>query len=175
MNKLIKVTVSALVLGLGTAAYATEANRGGHGGGNPGGGHQSGNSGCGTKCDGEIPIELNVPKHCDLDILGKDKKITMAAGAQNKWSGSAQFEVRANAPYKLNITKPSELTNAIDGTQKIGVNVDTKLGTTLYAGATLPYSSTARTFDVVATTVNAVSEMAHYGTYKGTYKVAVDF
>lgn len=171
MNKLIKVSVSALFLSLGaTAVYAMEtgtADRGKSG-------HNSGNSGCGTKCDGEIPIELNVPKHCDLDILG-DKKITMAAGAQNKWSGSAQFEVRANAPYKLNITKPSKLTNAINSTQKIDVDVDTYLGTNQYAGATLPYSSTARTFDVVATTVNAVSEMAHYGTYKGTYKVAVDF
>ncbi len=100
MNKLIKVAVSALVLGLGTAAYAEGgvADRGGPGVGNSG--HNPGNSGCGTKCDGEIPIELNVPKHCDLDILGKDKKIKMAAGAQNKWSGTAQFEVRANAPYK---------------------------------------------------------------------------
>ena len=169
MNKLIKVSVSALFLSLGaTAVYATEtADRGNSG-------HNPGNSGCGTECKGEIPIELNVPKHCDLDVLG-DKKITMAAGAQNKWSGSAKFEVRANAPYKLNITKPSELINAIDGTQKIGVNVDTKLGATLYAGTPLPYSPTARTFDVVATTVNAVSDMAYYGTYKGTYKVAVDF
>lgn len=172
MNKLIKVSVSALFLSLGaTAVYAMEtgvADRGNSG-------HKVGNSGCGTKCDGEIPIELYVPKHCDLDILGISKKITMAAGAQNKWSGSAQFEVRANAPYKLNITKPSELTNAIDSTQKIGVNVETKLGTNLYDGTTLTYSSTARTFDVEATTVNAVSEMAHYGTYKGTYKVAVAF
>ena len=170
MNKLIKVSVSALFLSLGaTAVYAETgvADRGNSG-------HKVGKSGCGTKCDGQIPIELYVPKHCDLDILG-NKKITMAAGAQNKWRGSAQFEVRANAPYTLNITKPSELINAIDSTQKIGVNVETKLGTNLYDGTTLPYSSTARTFDVEATTVNAVSEMAHYGTYKGTYIVAVAF
>ncbi len=75
----------------------------------------------------------------------------------------------------MNITKPSVLINEINSAQKIGVNVETKLGTFPYTGVQLPYSPTARTFDVVATTVNAVSDMAHYGTYKGTYVVAVDF
>lgn len=172
MNKLIKVSVSALFLSLGaTAVYATTdvADRGG-----PGNGHNQGNSGCGNDCKGEIPIELFVPKHCDLDVLG-EKKITMTAGAQNKWSGKAQFEVRANAPYKLNITKPAKLINAIDSSQDIAVNVDTKLGSQTYTGTTLSYSPAARKFDVTATTVGSVSDMAHWGAYKGTYKVAVDF
>ncbi|MEJ5038194.1 hypothetical protein WH285_14765 [Acinetobacter johnsonii] len=171
MNKILKMSLMAITLGLGsTAVFADEAEAFG---GN-GGGHHPGNSGCGTKCDGDIDIELYVEKHCDLDI--DKKKITMTKNVSGgKWSGQSGFEVSANAPYSLNITKPSHLVNQIDPLQKIAVGVDTKLGAALYTGAILPYSSSSRTFTVKAETTNPVSDMAHWGLYKGTYKVAVAF
>ena len=86
MNKMTQAALAALAFGFcSTAVYADGAEAasfGGGGGSGNGGSHHSGNSGCGTKCDGEIDIELTVAKHCDLDI--NKKKITIAQGDDDK-------------------------------------------------------------------------------------------
>lgn len=170
MNKMTQAALAALVLGVcSTGVYATEdvASFGGSGGGN----HHSGNSGCGTDCKGSIDITLEVPKHCDLDI--NKKTIVMTKGSGITWSGSSSFDVSANAPYSLTITKPSTLVN---GSASIGVSVATLLGSAPYTGGTLSYQSAARVFNVNATTTNTTSlDSAQAGTYKGTYTVAVAF
>ncbi|OTG68610.1 hypothetical protein B9T25_03715 [Acinetobacter sp. ANC 4470] len=171
MNKMTKVALATLMLGMCSTvvlADGEEAARGddGH--------HQPGKHGCGTKCDGDIDIELTVEKHCDLDI--NKEKIVMAKNLiGGKWSGQSSFDVSANAPYSLNITKPATLVNQINPAQNIPVGVNTLLGVVPYVGAVLPYSPLTRTFTVKAETTNPVSNMAHWGLYKGTYKVAVAF
>ncbi|EOR09410.1 hypothetical protein ACUM6W_11630 [Acinetobacter tandoii] len=172
MKLQVQTALAALILGMCSTVVLADGEEGAKGG--DGGYHHPGRDGCGTKCDGKIDIELFVEKHCDLDI-DKSKIVMQKNLVGGKWSGQSGFDVRANAPYSLNITKPSTLDNEIDASQKIPVNVDTKLGLFNYTGAVLPYTSSTRTFTVKAETVSAVSDMAHWGTYKGTYKVAVAF
>ena len=175
MNKMTQAALAALAFRFcSTAVYADGAEAasfGGGGGSGNGGSHHSGNSGCGTKCDGEIDIELTVAKHCDLDI--NKKKITMAQGANDKWWGDSSFDVSANAPYSLNITAPTKLTKA--GAADIPITVKTKLGSADYSGATLGYQLAKRVFDVKVDTTNSVPYMTQAGTYTGVYKVAVAF
>lgn len=168
MNKLIKVTMSALVLSLGTAAYA-----GGKpgGGGHPGGGHHSGNHGCGSSgdCKGKIDIDLVVEKHCDLDI---DESL-LTLDKTNSYTDSTKFQVRTNANYFLAITAPTTLAN---GSRTVPVAVTT-------TGAGGPYSSptvinwdgTEHEYTVQASSAGLDAMSTYAGTYKGTYKVEVKF
>lgn len=173
MKLQVQTALAALVLGMCSTMVLADPDVSTQSFGG-GGDHKTGKHGCGTKCEGDIDIELFVEKHCDLDI-DKEKIVMQKNHMGGKWSGQSGFDVRANAPYSLNITKPTHLVNQIDATQKIGVDVDTKLGMVNYNGAVLPYSSSKRTFTVKAETTNPVNEMAHWGLYKGTYKVAVAF
>ncbi|SPL69972.1 hypothetical protein [Acinetobacter stercoris] len=172
MSKIVKTVLASLVFGLcSAAAFADGEDLAAKGGGGGHGGHNPGNSGCGTTCNGKIDISLDVPKHCDLDII--TDTITLANTSGNSWSGSGSFTVAANSDYRLNITAPTQLNN---GLYSVGVNVDTKKpgGASYMTGEVLPFSASARTFTVQANSTFDPTT-TRYGTYTGIYQVAVDF
>ena len=164
MNKLIKVAVSALVLGLGTAAYATDAKPGQ-------GGHHGGNSGCGSAgdCKGKIDIDLVVEKHCDLDV---DESL-LTLNKNNSYTDSTKFQVRTNANYYLAISAPTKL---VDGTQSVPVTVTTTgLGGTYTSPTVINWNGLEHEYTVKATSAGLDAMATRAGTYKGTYNVEVKF
>ena len=70
MNVFTKSLLATLVLGAASTAIYAEDDGSADRGRPP--------SSCGETCTGQIPIELTVQKHCELDVL--KRKITLKDG-----------------------------------------------------------------------------------------------
>ena len=169
MNVFTKSLLATLVLGAAsTAIYAVEDDAGSadRGGRPP--------SGCGETCTGQIPIELKVEKHCDLDVL--TSKISLADGG----SGSGSFKVGANAPYNMEVSTQNG-SKVKMGTNEIPITITTKLsGSATNIPLNTPQSNIAvalggwNTYNVNVTSA-AVGISKPAGTYSELYKIRVYF
>lgn len=166
MNVFTKSLLATLVLGAtSTAIYANEdgsADRG-----RP-------PTSCGELCTGQIPIELKVEKHCDLDV--KTSKITLTDGG----TGTGQFRVGANAPYNL-LVSTTNGSKVKMGAHEIPITVTTKQQgtmTNIALGAAQTNVAVAlggwNTYDVNVTSA-AVGISKPAGTYTDQYNIRVYF
>ncbi|ATO18699.1 hypothetical protein BS636_02990 [Acinetobacter sp. LoGeW2-3] len=170
MNKIIFAALASLVVGLGSASvYAGDD----HGKG-PNKPHKPGKSSCGDKCDGKIKILLDVPRHCDLDILDETLTLTERNG---NWTDTGSFTVRTNAPYRLDISAPRNLTGPAGA--RVPVDVTTRqAGARGEVRGNTTFASTRNAdqrFNVTATVSGTNYAEADAGLYSGIYTVAVRF
>ncbi|MGE8537931.1 MAG: hypothetical protein ACN6NI_01490 [Acinetobacter sp.] len=169
MNKMTQAALAALVISFGfgsTVVYAADTA------GRPGQQkpHKPGKHGCGDKCDGKIDVVLEVARHCDLDVL--NPTLTLAAGADGNWAAAGAFNVRTNAPYRLNIAPLTQLRN---GATSVPVTVATTRGGNAYSGTQSSTAGLDHTWDVNASVLSSVVNAADAGTYRGVYNVEVRF
>ena len=168
MNVFTKSLLATLVLGAAsTAIYAEDDAGSADRGGRP-------PSGCGETCTGQIPIELTVQKHCDLDVL--TSKITLEDGG----AGSGQFKVGANAPYNLEVSTLNG-SKVKMGANEIPITVTTKLaGSATNIPLNTPQNNIAvalggwNTYNVNVTSA-AVGISKPAGVYTDQYKIRVYF
>lgn len=129
------------------------------------------------KCQGDIPIELEVHKHCEVKV-GKDIMLKEDGSKSSSW-----FTVTTNVPYKLHLStanagdSSSTFVLHTDGLTKIPTKIETKKqGDGMIA---LGYSDhdgiTTDTFNVSVNTASPVSSSQKFGTYKDLYKIDVSY
>ncbi len=173
MNKIVLTALASVVLGLGSASvYAGGPDRG-PGPSKPTKPHKPGKHACGDKCDGKINVVLDVARHCDLDIV--DETLTLAQAQNGTWTDTGTFNVRTNAPYRLQISAPNTLTGA-GGAVPVQVSTRQNGAADAYNGGTLASTGNAdQAFNVTATVAQNDYNNADAGTYRGTYTVAVRF
>ena len=125
-------------------------------------------------CSKDIPIELTVLKHCDLDVL--TSKITLSDGG----SGTGSFKVGANAPYNLLVSTTNN-SRVKNGNNEIPIIVTTNLAgstTNIPLGAAQTNQSVAiggwNTYNVKVTSQEVgISKPA--GIYTDEYNIRVYF
>lgn len=109
MIKIMQAATAVFVLGTcSTVIYAEEALTSA----------STQHTSCGELCTGNIPIELTVPKHCDLDVL--TSKITLTDGG----TGTGQFKVQANSNYNLLVSSTNG-SKVKFGTNEIPITITT--------------------------------------------------
>lgn len=164
-SKILTAVVTAAVLALpATAAFA---------GGKPKDVKQCG----GAPCEGEIDIELEILKACEL-YVGKDIKL-----AETSYTGSSGFTVITNTPYQLNLSTLNAGTSQdtyVKHVTAANTNVPTKI-TTTKGGATYPIGSTnvagmsTDNFAVTVAPKSPISGTQRSGTYKDTLYIKVAY
>lgn len=173
MNKIVLTALASLVLGLGSASVYAGGPSHGPGPSKPSKPHKPGKHGCGDKCDGKINVVLDVAKHCDLDII--DETLTLAAASDGSWTDTGTFNVRTNAPYRLQISPLNTLTGP-GGSVPVQVSTRLNGAADAYNGGNLPSTGNAdQAFNVTATVAESAYNGADAGIYRGTYTVAVRF
>lgn len=185
MSKFIKTALTILILGAGsTAVFAddgTAAAKGSGNGNNQGGGTQAGGSNCGTgggteTCSGQIPIYVNVPTLCELQV--DTDKITFADGQ----TGTGSFTVKSNAKYKMKLTTDNN-SNARYSENGANFDIPLNITTTGNGGARYElnreYQNIPRSFTgsqyTVSVTNTAVGISKPAGEYKENYNISVYF
>lgn len=163
MKQLVKTSLYALVLGASAftgVAYAEETR-----------------APCdGAKCKGDIPIELKVAKHCQVDV---GNKISLK---QDGTPSASWFRVTTNVPYTLNLSTANRgvqndtFVLHADGTTKVATKITTKKGATnIPFGPTNHTGVSTDTYNVEARTAAAVASNQKYGIYKDTYQINVTY
>lgn len=171
MKKITQVALAALVLGVGSASVYAGGDDRGSSQHKP---HKAGKHGCGDKCEGKMKIVLDIPRHCDLDIL--DETLTLTQARNGSWTDTGAFTVRTNAPYRLDISAPQVLNGQGGATIPVQVSTRQHRSGRDYNGRYLPSTKNAdQRFNVTATVSNDNYSEADAGLYSGIYTVAVRF
>ena len=163
MNKLIQASLIAVVFGVSsTAIYAAPKKESKQCGGAP--------------CEGEIDIELEILKACEL-IVGNDIKLV-----EESYTGSSGFTVVTNTPYNLNLSTLNAGTSAdtfvkhATTTDKVYTTVETTKGGISYPiGSTPVAGMNTDNFVVNVSPKTAISGTQRAGTYKDTLFIKVTY
>ena len=167
MNKLIQASLIAVVFGVSsTAIYAAPKKESKQCGGAP--------------CEGEIDIELEILKACEL-LVGNDIMLK-----QDSYTGTSDFTVTTNTPYKLHLTTANAISNTntfvkhTASTPANVISIPTKI-TTTKGGSNYPIGThdlagmSVDKFNVSVAPTTAISATQRAGTYKDTLYIKVSY
>lgn len=167
MNKLIQASLIAVVFGVSsTAIYAAKPKEVKQCGGAP--------------CEGEIDIELEILKACEL-LVGNDIMLK-----QDSYTGTSDFTVTTNTPYKLHLTTANAISNTntfvkhTASTPANVISIPTKI-TTTKGGSNYPIGThdlagmSVDKFNVSVAPTTAISATQRAGTYKDTLYIKVSY
>ena len=162
-SKILTAVITAAALALpATAAFA----------GKPKESKQCG----GAPCEGEIDIELEILKACEL-LVGKDIKL-----AETSYTGSSSFQITTNTPYTLNLSTLNAGTSAdtfvkhATTSDKVNTKITTTKGGTNYPiGSTSLGGMSVDNFAVTVAPKTTVSATQRAGIYKDTLFIKVAY
>ncbi len=167
MNKLIQASLIAVVFGVSSTAIYAAPNK------------ESRQCG-GAPCEGEIDIELEILKACEL-IVGSDIKLV-----EDSYTGSSDFTVTTNTPYKLHLTTANASSNTNTFVKHTAstpgnlISIPTQI-TTTKDGSNYPIGTHDLTgmsvdkFNVSVAPTTAISATQRAGTYKDTLYIKVSY
>ena len=130
----------------------------------------------GAPCEGEIDIELQILKACEL-LVGKDIKLV-----ENSYTGASGFTVTTNTPYTLNLSTLNAGSSADTfvkhetTSDKVFTKITTSKGGVNYPiGSTPVAGMSVDNFAVSVAPKNTISGTQRAGTYKDTLYIKVAY
>ena len=134
----------------------------------------------GAPCEGKIDIELEILKACEL-LVGNDIMLK-----QDSYTGTSDFTVTTNTPYKLHLTTANAISNTntfvkhTASTPANVISIPTKI-TTTKGGSNYPIGThdlagmSVDKFNVSVAPTTAISATQRAGTYKDTLYIKVSY
>ncbi|UIJ75245.1 hypothetical protein [Acinetobacter sp. SH20PTE14] len=130
----------------------------------------------GAPCEGEIDIELQILKACEL-LVGKDIKLV-----EDSYTGASGFTVTTNTPYTLNLSTLNAGSSADTfvkhetTSDKVFTKITTSKGGVNYPiGSTPVAGMSVDNFTVSVAPKNTISGTQRAGTYKDTLYIKVAY